>query len=481
MSCSTRELSTREVFHSKKITIAESPDLLFNEHTICVSSGIKVADVVIEEILSRAATLATKKACDGVPPDFSGWAKVVSIRPKVEVLDAQITMALCPNRDAKEQSAAVELQRRFIALAAKSVFGGKWSTASQELLKTKRELARSFASALPTVVPALPTEITLLLVVCKPFEHSSDDVQAALEALENVQHFWWKTMRQTLLGAEMLADVVQAAAAMAQDKESTASIRKLHADLGDPSALQKTFDTSDDATRAAALNKWRCARAELDKMLRLSSTQFLDREAHTIHHIEHLVGAAATLTAKKDADHFLTMLVGYLGKCPLPPPSFASTCPLGATEVHEFKRVLAMNKANLQVDALLGEAAKEAYAKKQILRVRFVDEFFALAQALWQGESALPLASKAVRDFAAWFDDGADLNGDFAPAPTIQPALWRSRSRLQAVVGNDVDVRLVDEFFGYMGNLKDTLGECGKETFRSCLRLCFLLICMGHW
>ena len=114
---------------------------------------------------------------------------------------------------------------------------------------------------------------------------------------------------------------------MTQDKVCTASIRKLHADLGDPSALQKTFDTSDDATRAAALNKWRCARAELDKMLRLSSTQFLDREAHTIHHIEHLVGAAATLTAKKDADHFLTMLVGYLGKCPLPPPSFASTCP----------------------------------------------------------------------------------------------------------------------------------------------------------
>ena len=132
LSFSTRELSARAVFHSKKIAISESTDQWFNEHAICVSSGINVADVVVEEVLSTAATLAAKKACDGVDPDFSGWAKVISIRPKTEVLDAQIAMALCPNRDATEQSAAVELQRRFIALAAKSVFDPKWPTAAEE-------------------------------------------------------------------------------------------------------------------------------------------------------------------------------------------------------------------------------------------------------------------------------------------------------------------------------------------------------------
>ena len=118
-----------------------------------------------------------------------------------------------------------------------------------------------------------------------------------------------------------------------------------------------------------------------------------------------------------------------------------------------------MNTATMQVDVLLGEAAKEAYAEKQILRVRFVDEFFALAVASWQGEeSALPLASKAVRDFAAWLDDGVE-NGDFAPSPTVEPAVWKSLPKLQAVVGNGVDVRLVEKLLAYMEDLRDALGE----------------------
>ena len=49
----------------------------------------------------------------------------------------------------------------------------------------------------------------------------------------------------------------------------------------------------------------------------MSSTPVLDREAHKIKHIEHLIGAAATLTAKKDAGHFLSMLVGPVTEVPV--------------------------------------------------------------------------------------------------------------------------------------------------------------------